>query len=411
MRLRGFAAMRDPILVINSGSSSLKFSVFETMADRALLLRLNGEIEAGGSASDSKLKVADAHGHSLGDQAVAGSNQDGWIAAIQSWFAAHLGGDAQFDGVGHRIVHGGDTYEQPTLIDDRVLARLDELVPLAPLHEPHQIAAIRAVLKATPLIRQVACFDTAFHASQPKIAREFALPREYTERGIRRYGFHGLSYEYIISALPSVAPECPRARLVVAHLGSGASLCAIAGGRSIATTMGFTPLDGLVMGTRCGSLDPGALLYLMQQEHLSPAQLERILYERSGLLGVSGVSADMRELLVSTLPAAAEAVELFVYRIGRELGSMVAALGGLDALIFTGGIGEHAHQVRSRVCRQAAWLGVSLDETANESGALRISKAGSATSAWVVPTNENLMVARHTRRLLDAHEPFAGRAK
>jgi len=401
--------MRDPILVINSGSSSLKFSVFETTAaDRALSLRLNGEIEGGGDRS--KLKVADAHGHSLDDQAVAGGDHDGWIGAIQNWFAAHMGGDAQFDGVGHRIVHGGEKYQQPMLIDDSVLAGLEELVPLAPLHEPHQIAAIRAVIKSTPHVRQVACFDTAFHANQPKVAREFALPREYTERGIRRYGFHGLSYEYIVSALPSVAPECPRARQVVAHLGNGASMCAIAAGRSVATTMGLTALDGLPMGTRCGSLDPGALLYLMQQEHLSPAALERLLYERSGLLGVSGLSADMRQLLASTLPAAAEAVDLFVYRIGRELGSLVAALGGLDALIFTGGIGEHAHQIRSRVCQQAGWLGVSLDEAANETGALRISKAGSPTSAWVVPTNENLMVARHTRRLLDAHKPLAGRS-
>lgn len=401
--------MRDPILVINSGSSSLKFSVFETTAaDRALSLTLNGEIEGGGARS--KLKVADAQGHSLGDQAVAGADHDGWIAAIQSWFAGHVGGDAQFDGVGHRIVHGGEKYQQPTLIDDAVLAGLEELVPLAPLHEPHQIAAIRAVIKSTPHVRQVACFDTAFHANQPRVAREFALPREYTERGIRRYGFHGLSYEYIVSALPSIAPECPRARLVVAHLGSGASMCAVAAGRSVATTMGLTALDGLPMGTRCGSLDPGALLYLIQHEHLSPAALERLLYERSGLLGVSGLSADMRQLLASTLPAAAEAVDLFVYWIGRELGSMVAALGGLDALIFTGGIGEHAHQIRSRVCQQAGWLGISLDEAANETGALRISKAGSPTSAWVVSTNENLMVARHTRRLLDAHKPLAGRS-
>jgi acetate kinase len=299
-------------------------------------------------------------------------------------------------------VHGGQRYSQPVLIDDGVIAGLEEVVPLAPLHEPQQIAAIRAIGAASPRVRQVACFDTAFHSTQPPLAQWFALPREYTQRGIRRYGFHGLSYEYIVTALPEVAPQCVGKRLIVAHLGNGASLCAIREGRSIATTMGLTALDGLMMGTRCGSLDPGVLLYLLQHEHLKPDEIERLLYERSGLLGVSGISGDMRKLLTSDQPAAAEAVELFVYRISRELGSLTAALGGMDALIFTGGIGEHAHQIRARVCRQAAWLGIVLDESVNEQGGPRISNAASKVSAWMIPTDENLMVARHTRRLLDA---------
>jgi len=251
-------------------------------------------------------------------------------------------------------------------------------------------------------VRQVACFDTAFHRGQPSLAQEFALPRELTARGIRRYGFHGLSYEYIVSVLPQVAPQCARSKLIVAHLGNGASMCAIDQGRSICSTMGMTPLDGLPMGTRTGALDPGVMLYLMQHEAMGAHALEQLVYERSGLLGVSGLSGDMRTLLASDLPAAREAIDLFVYRIGRELGSLVAALGGLDALVFTGGIGEHAWQIRSRVCQDARWIGVTLDEPANVKGGPLISRAGSAPSAWVIPTDENLMVARHTRRLLDA---------
>jgi acetate kinase len=392
--------MREPILVINAGSSSLKFSVFETSAARSLSLRVHGEVESIGG--EAHLTVSDADGHSLADERIKGDRHQEWIAAIQRWFAAHARTQSGFDGVGHRIVHGGQRYSQPVLIDDGVIAGLEEVVPLAPLHEPQQIAAIRAIGAASPRVRQVACFDTAFHSTQPPLAQWFALPREYTQRGIRRYGFHGLSYEYIVTALPEVAPQCVGKRLIVAHLGNGASLCAIREGRSIATTMGLTALDGLMMGTRCGSLDPGVLLYLLQHEHLKPDEIERLLYERSGLLGVSGISGDMRKLLTSDQPAAAEAVELFVYRISRELGSLTAALGGMDALIFTGGIGEHAHQIRARVCRQAAWLGIVLDESVNEQGGPRISNAASKVSAWMIPTDENLMVARHTRRLLDA---------
>jgi acetate kinase len=274
-------------------------------------------------------------------------------------------------------------------------------VPLAPLHQPHHIAAIRAIAAVAPAVPQVACFDTAFHRNQPPLALEFALPRELTAKGIRRYGFHGLSYEYIVSKLPEVAPACARGKIVVAHLGNGASMCAIDGGRSIATTMGFTPVDGLPMGTRTGALDPGVILYLLAHERMDTAAVEHLIYEGSGLLGVSGLSSDMRTLLASDAPAAREAVALFVYRIGRELGSLVAALGGLDALIFTGGIGENAAEIRARVCRCAGWIGVALDEEANTRGGPLISRPGSAVSVWVVPTNENLMVARHTRRLIE----------
>jgi acetate kinase len=392
--------MREPILVINAGSSSLKFSVFETEADRSLSINVHGQVEGIGGAT--RLTVEDATHHSLADRQVRGGSHDAAIGAIQQWFADHAGSASGFDGVGHRVVHGGEIYSQPVLIDSAVLAGLEQLVPLAPLHQPHQIAAIRAISSLSPGARQVACFDTAFHSSQPPLAREFALPRELSARGIRRYGFHGLSYEFIVSVLPRVAPECLDARLVVAHLGSGASLCAIHQGRSVATTMGFSALDGVPMGTRCGALDPGVLLYLLQHEQMTPKGIEQLLYEHSGLLGVSGISGDMRALLASSAPAAAQAVDLFVYRIGREIGSLVAAMGGLDGLVFTGGIGEHAHQIRARVCEQAAWLGVELRQSANESGGPRISTAHSKVSVWVIPTDENLMVAQHARKLLDS---------
>ena len=389
-----------PILVINAGSSSIKFAVFQTAADRSLSQDVHGQVE--GIGTSARLTVSDARGGKLAEQPVTGATHEDAIKAIQEWFAGHVGSESGFDGVGHRVVHGGLKYSQPALVDATLLADLEQLVPLAPLHEPHQIAAIRAVSAAAPKVRQVVCFDTAFHHDQPPLARQFALPRELTARGIRRYGFHGLSYEYIVAVLPQVAPACARGKLVVAHWGNGASMCAIDQGRAVCNTMGLTPVDGLPMGTRTGTLDPGVLLYLMQHERMDAHQIEQLIYERSGLLGVSGVSSDMRRLLASDSPAAREAVDLFVYRIGRELGSLVAALGGLDALVFTGGIGEHVWQIRSRVCQDARWIGLTVDEAANRQGGPLISRAGSAPSAWVVPTDENLMVARHTRRLLDA---------
>jgi acetate kinase len=391
--------MREPILVINAGSSSLKFSLFETAADRSLTAALHGQVE--GIGTSPRLEIADAQGRGVSDATVAGKDHRAAFAAIHAWFAKHIGSEAGVDGVGHRIVHGGMVYCDPVMIDAQVIAHLEALVPLAPLHQPHHIAAIRAVAAVAPQVPQVACFDTAFHRSQAPLAREFALPRELTDKGIHRYGFHGLSYEYVASRLPDVAPQCAGGKIVVAHLGNGASMCAIENGRSVATTMGFTPVDGLPMGTRTGALDPGVILYLLAHERMDAKAVEHLIYERSGLLGVSGLSSDMRTLLASDTPAAREAVALFVYRIGRELGSLVAALGGLDALVFTGGIGENAAEIRAQVCHHAGWIGLALDDEANARGGPRISRLDSSVSAWVVPTNENLMIARHTRRLVE----------
>jgi acetate kinase len=395
--------VREPILVINAGSSSCKFSIFATASDRSLTAGPHGEVDGIGAAAGQavRLEVFAASGHKLIDKAIVGNDHASAIAAIHDWFATHIGSEREVAGIGHRVVHGGAVYSKPVMIDDRVLAELERLVPLAPLHQPHHIAAIRALAAIAPEVPQVACFDTAFHRTQLPLAQEFALPRALTTKGIRRYGFHGLSYEYIMSVMPRVAPDCASRKIIVAHLGNGASMCAIERGRSVATTMGLTAVDGLPMGTRTGALDPGVILYLLQHERMDAEAIERLIYDQSGLLGVSGMSADMRTLLASTLPAAKEAVDLFVYRIGREIGSLAAALGGLDALVFTAGIGEHAAEIRARVCEDARWIGIGLDKTLNVNGGPRISCVDSKVSAWVIPTDENLMVARHTRKLLD----------
>jgi acetate kinase len=399
--------MREPILVLNAGSSSIKFSVFETQPDRSLAAAAHGEVSGIGVAP--RLDAVGPGSDKLVAQPIKGSGHDGAIAAIHAWLIRQAGGEAGLFAVGHRVVHGGARFAQPVRIDAGVIVELEALVPLAPLHQPHHIAAIRAIAATAPKVPQVACFDTAFHRTQPRLAQLFGLPRSFAERGIRRYGFHGLSYEFITSVLPRVAPEIARGRLVVAHLGNGASLCAIENGRSIATTMGLTAVDGLIMGTRSGTLDPGVILYLLQHEGMDAAAVQTLVYEQSGLLGLSGLTSDMRKLLASAEATAREAVDLFVYRVGRELGSLAAALGGLDALVFTGGIGEHAAEIRARVCRDAGWLGVGLDEAANAAGGPRISSAGAAVSAWVVPTDENLMIARHTRALLrNGARPNAG---
>ena len=306
--------------------------------------------------------------------------------------------------VGHRVVHGGTRFSGPVRVDVRILSELRALIPLAPLHQPHNLAAIEAVADEAPWLDQVACFDTAFHRTQPAVAQAFALPRRYADAGIRRYGFHGLSYEYVAATLPRLDQRAAAGRTVVAHLGNGASMCALEGGQSVATTMGFTALDGLMMGTRCGAIDPGVLLYLIDRHRMDAAQLQQLLYEQSGLLGVSGRSSDMRDLLASTEPAAREAIDLFVYRASRELGSLAAALGGLDALVFTGGIGENAAPIRARICQEASWLGLRLDPEANARGGPCITTADSAAAAWVVPTNEELMIAMHARALLGTHE-------
>ncbi len=388
--------MTDAILVLNAGSSSLKFSVFFGCPRSAPQLALRGQIEA--ILTRPHFTAQDARGDLLVQGILSEKAQLGHHGAARyllDWLEVQLR-EHRLVAAGHRVVHGGLEFSKPVRVSDAVLDALERLVPLAPLHQPHNLNVIRAVAARAPELAQVACFDTAFHTTQPALAQSFALPRRLSEAGLRRYGFHGLSYEYIARALPSVDARAASGRTVVAHLGNGASMCALSAGKSIASTMGFTALDGLPMGTRCGAIDPGALLYLLDHEGMDARGLEKLLYHESGLLGVSGVSSDMRELLVSSDPHAAEAVDLFVYRIARELGSLTAALGGLDALVFTAGIGENTPSIRARVCHEAAWLGIELDERANASGGPCISSRGSQTSAWILPTNEELMIALHT---------------
>ena len=392
--------MTNAILVLNAGSSSIKFSLFaERGPDRALLA--SGQVEGIGTAP--RFEAKDAHGEPAGDRRWGADETIGHDAAllqIVDWLRASNDGDHRLTAVGHRVAHGGAEYVAPVRIDATVLAKLEKLVPLAPLHLPHNLKAIRAMLARDPGLPQVACFDTAMHQTWPRVEQMFALPKELEDEGVRRYGLHGLSYEYIAGVLPTFDARAARGKTVVLHLGAGASMCALDAGKSIASTMSFTALDGLPMATRSGALDPGVMLYLMNQRRMDAQAIETLVYKESGLLGVSGLSGDMRVLLASSDPRAALAVDLFCYRIGRELGSLAAALGGLDAMVFTAGIGEHAAPVRERVCRQAAWLGVELDPVANATGGPRISTAGSRTSAWVIPTNEELMIARHTRDLL-----------
>lgn len=386
--------MTDVVLVLNAGSSSIKFSTFAVEGrGRDLALRHRGGIE--GIGSDPRFLAFDADGRRVADEQVGGGKHEDVLPGLLGWIARRTD-RSRVVGVGHRVVHGGERFAAPVLVDAAILTQLEELVPLAPLHQPHNLAAIRALGSLQPGVAQVACFDTAFHRTQAPIAQLYALPRDLSALGIKRYGFHGLSYEYIASALPGIAGDAGRGRVVVAHLGNGCSMCAMRNGTSVATTMGFTALDGLPMGTRCGAIDPGVILYLLTERRMSVDEVSDVLYHRSGLLGVSGVGNDMRALLASAAPEAAEAVALFVYRVGRELGSLAAALGGIDALVFTAGIGERAASVRARVCEDAAWLGVRLDPAANLDNGPRISTADSPVSVWVIPTDEELMIARHT---------------
>jgi acetate kinase len=389
----------DAILVLNAGSSSLKFSVFH-IDGTGLALACSGAIEellgaARFRAVDASRSAVDEHGWPSGEA----PGHEGALRFLLDWLRArpHIG---KLTAVGHRVVHGGADYAGPVRATPEVVTALERLIPLAPLHQPHNLRPIRILFARLPGVAQVACFDTAFHRTQPPLAQAFALPRELSDAGVRRYGFHGLSYEYVASVLPTYDARAAAGRTIVLHLGNGASMCAISAGRSMATTMGFTPLDGLPMGTRTGSLDPGVLLYLMDERKMDARAIEELLYQRSGLLGVSGVSSDMRALLESEDPHAREAVALFCYRIGRELGSLAAALGGLDAIVFTAGIGEHAIAVRGKVCADAAWLGVALDRAANAQHGPRISTGDSRVAAWVIPTDEELMIARHTRDTL-----------
>jgi acetate kinase len=390
--------MADALLVLNAGSSSLKFSVFLDEERPRELLR--GQLE--GLLTEPHFTARTQAGV-LGEKRWESGTRLGHTGAIEflfTWGRDGILGKHHIRAAGHRVVHGGAKFTEPLLIDQQTLTALENLVPLAPLHQPHNMAAIRAMLRMMPSLPNVACFDTAFHHTQPAVAQAFALPRRYAQEGVRRYGFHGLSYEYIASVLPTVDPRAAEGKAVVAHLGNGASMCAMTNGRSVATTMSFTALDGLMMGTRSGAVDPGVLLYLMKQHGMDSDALQQLLYYQSGLLGVSEISSDMRALLSSGDSRATEALDLFVYRINRELGSLAAALGGLDELVFTGGIGENAASIRARVCRDASWLGLELDEAANANGGPRITREGSRVSAWVIPTNEELMIAMHMRRLL-----------
>ncbi len=395
-------AMNGDILALNSGSSSIKFSLFSGTQDLPLLS--HGEID--GIGGQGCLRAFDREGQLVADKPLGDHlGHTRALATLVDWSQQREAAN-HIAAVGHRVVHSGTHYFAPMRINAEVMQQLQALIPLAPLHQPHNLAGIRALAELQPELPQVACFDTAFHCSQPEVTQLFALPRELSEAGIRRYGFHGLSYEYIASVFPQIAGPVGDGRVVVAHLGNGASMCALRECKSIATSMAFTALDGLPMGTRCGNLDPGVLLYLMEERGMSVAEVSDLLYYHSGLKGVSGISNDIRTLLASRDPHAQEAIELFVYRVGRELGSLTAALGGLDALVFTGGIGEHIVPIRARVCHAAQWLGVSLDEAANERGGPCISSADSAISVWVIPTDEEYMIARHTLAVLaDAQTP------
>jgi len=389
--------MDDYALVLNAGSSSLKFCVFQRPAGDSWQLAARGQIE--GIGTSPRLSAKDAGGESLANQDVAARDGKEALDALAGWLRTNYGGSRVL-GVGHRVVHGGSRFKGPTILNADVMRELYKLVPLAPLHQPYNLAAIEAVFERLPGIPQVACFDTSFHRGQPAVAELIPLPLELREQGLQRYGFHGLSYEYIASVLPQVAPEIACGRVIVAHLGSGASLCALKEGKSVDSTLGFTALDGLCMGTRPGSLDPGVVLHLFQGLNLSAKEVETLLYKKSGLLGISGISNDMRDLLGRSEPEARLAVDYFVYRVAKEIGALTAVLGGIDALVFTAGIGENSPEIRGRICEASAWLGIEIDEAANGERLSKISTSHSRISVWVIPTNEELMIARHTGALL-----------
>jgi acetate kinase len=387
------------VATVNAGSSSFKFCRYRLEEGGALRVEARGQIEGIGGAP--RLAVRDGENKVLVESDLNAADvrdpRDA-VRAVAQWMLAHFNDRAT--AVGHRVVHGGPDYAAPMAVDDTMLERLRALIPLAPLHQPFNVAAIEAASEYLPGIPQVACFDTAFHSGQAEVARLIPLPWKIYESGVRRYGFHGLSYEYIASRLPQVAPEIAEGRVIVAHLGSGASLCALRGRRSVDSTLGFTALDGLCMGTRPGAVDPGAILYLFQQLGLTVKDVEAMLYKQSGLLGVSGISNDMRVLLANDAPRARLAVEFFVYRVAKEVGALAASLGGLDALVFTAGIGERSAEIRARICESCAWLGVKLDRQANERGGPRLTAPGSTVSAWTIPTDEELMIAMHTCSVL-----------
>lgn len=387
--------MSDGIIVLNAGSSSLKFSLYAVI-DRELSLEARGQIEGLGTSPHFKAK--DRQGQLLADAALTGAEAElGHLEAfahLAHWAREEYGSRLTPVAVGHRMAHGGLDFIQPTRIDAEVVAKLEQLIPLVPLHQPHNLEAVKAVMRLRPDLPQVACFDTAFHRGRAPVTERFGLPDDLFRRGLRRWGFHGLSYQSIAGKLRRIAPDIAQGRVIVAHLGSGASLCAMRDCHSVDTTMSFSALDGLPMGTRCGSLDPGAVLFMLR--HKTPEEIETMLYKKSGLLGISGISNDVRELLASSSLQAAEAIEFFVYRAIREIGSLTAALGGLDALIFTAGIGENSPVIRQRICQGLAWLGIAIVPEANERGQGRISSPGQSPSVWVIPTDEEEVIAAGT---------------
>lgn len=393
--------MTDVILVLNAGSSSIKFAVYPIGASATPLIR--GKVS--GIGRDPVFSAIRPDGTAI-DKGITTNidttaDHEALISLLLGWLAQHHG-DRTLVAVGHRVVHGGQGFKAPVVINDTVLSELEELIPLAPLHQPHNLAGIRAVAGWEESLPQVACFDTSFHRTQDRLAQLFALPRDLTDEGIIRYGFHGLSYEYIAGILPNHLGEKAEGRVIVAHLGNGASMCALKNRKSVATSMGFTALDGLVMGRRCGTLDAGVVLYLMQSKGLNATEIETLLYRRSGLLGVSGISNNMWDLEQSDDPRAREAIELFCFRAANVLGGLVPAIGGLDAIIFTAGIGENSAQVRSLICERLAYLGVDLDQIYNEGNSLRISSAQSSVDVLVLPTDEEAVIASATNEMVAA---------
>jgi acetate kinase len=389
----------DTVLVVNAGSSSVKFQIFAIDRSSELHRQLKGQMD--GIGSRPRLRANDAEGNRVADRAYpieSVRDVPAALAVVSGWLRDELRINPL--AVGHRVVHGGPNYDRPVMIDHAILSRLETLVPLAPLHQPHNLAPIRALLKNFPELPQVACFDTAFHRSHGVLADHYAIPRQLHAEGIRRYGFHGLSYEYIAQALRQIAPEIAGGRVIVAHLGSGASMCALRDGHSRESTMGFTALDGLAMGTRPGQIDPGVVLYLISEKGMSPSDVQSFLYRDCGLKGLSGVSNDMRELEASDDPGALLAIEYFVYRVALSAGMLTAALQGIDGFVFTAGIGENSAGIRSRIGERLAWLGILLEPAANAAHALRISRSDGRVPVYVIPTDEELMIAQHTLSLL-----------
>jgi len=393
--------MKKAVLVFNSGSSSVKFSVFALNED-SLDVIIEGQID--GVVGDTKLIGKDAYGKVIEEKDLSDCESfSSLFTNLLEWIESHDNG-AKIVAAGHRVVHGGKKFSAPVLVTEEIIDELEDLTPLAPLHQPYNVEPIKTLMQLYPNLPQVACFDTAFHRTQDKLAEMYPLPRDLIDEGIIRYGFHGLSYEYISKVLPQISPDKALGRTVVAHLGNGASMCGMIGCESTATTMGFTALEGLMMGTRCGAIDPGVILYLLEVKNMSIAEVNHILYKESGLKGVSGIGNDMRDLLASDDPNAKEAIDLFAYRVNRELGSLSQAIGGLDLLVFTAGIGESCSEIRELVCKRAAWLGIELDEDANNQNSTCITKPNSKVKVMVVPTNEELMIATHIAETVEIED-------